>query len=334
MAARGPGDPANPRPSFSIENLDTGFMGRVFIDELGGQGLNVVTSTNPARGIRIPADFTTSILAKKPVKLEFTQRSGSGEDAAAMLELRVVRAVVALNGHLLEQATQPGPPTEQRLREVLQRPNPVTLKATFATRKPIPAGYRQSVPGILVMFIMMNLLIFGGVTVASERREGVLRRLLAQPVSSRQLVSGKIIGLIFLGAVQIAFLLTAGTLFFGLNIAGNLPWIILLMLVYAWVASAIGVFIGSIVTREDKVIAIAVLFSMVMAALGGCWWPLEVVPDNVRLAAYAFPTAWAMNGLHQLISFGGSLSDISTPLFVLGGYALASTLAAIRFFRV
>jgi ABC-2 type transport system permease protein len=335
MAMRGPGDPSNPRPALSIENLDPGFMGKVFIEELGVQGLRVEEKTNnTARGVRIPVDFTTNILAKKPVKVEMFQLKDSGDESAAMVELRVVRAVLALNGHLVEQAESPGTPTEQRLRDVLKKANPVSLKASFATRKPIPAGYRQSVPGILVMFTMMNLLIFGGATVASERREGVLRRLLAQPLSFRSLVSGKILGLMLLGAVQMAFLLTTGILFMNLNVAGNLLSIILVMVIYSWVAASLGVFIGSVVSREDKVVAICVLVSMVMAALGGCWWPLEIVPEKVRLVGQLFPSAWAMEALHQLISFGGGLTDIVKPLVVITGYAIAASLAAIKFFRV
>lgn len=335
MANRGPGDPSNPRPSVAIENRDTGFLGRMFVEELGVQGLNVLENTDGAvRGVRIPTNFTSNVQLLKPAKVQMFQVKDSGEEQAMLVELRVVRALVAMNGHLLEQAVAPGPATEERLRVVLDRPDPVKLKASFATRKPIPAGYRQSVPGILVMFIMMNLLIFGGVTVASERREGVLRRLLAQPLSRRELIAGKILGLIGLGVAQIVVLLGAALLFMDLNVAGNLGEIALVMLVYAWAAAALGVLIGSVVSREDKVVAICVLASMVMAAMGGCWWPLEIVPENVRLAGHFFPTAWAMDALHQLISFGGGMADVGRPLLVLAGFGAAATFGARRFFRV
>ena len=65
FAVRGPGDPAIPRPSVLVENLDTNFLGRVFQEELGAQGLRLVALTNRAgaeRGLRIPADFTARVL--------------------------------------------------------------------------------------------------------------------------------------------------------------------------------------------------------------------------------------------------------------------------------
>src|SRR5262249_47330655 len=115
--------------------------------------------------------------------------------------------------------------------------------------------------------------------------------------------------------------------------AGNLPLVIITTLVYACVAAAGGVLIGSLISREDKVVAICVLASMVMAAMGGSWWPLEIVPPNVRLLGHLFPSAWAMDALNQLISFGGGLREIAVSLVMLAGYALAATGAAIRFFR-
>src|ERR1051325_2727353 len=327
FANRGPGNPSNPRPPIVIENVDEGFLGKVLIEELGVQGLRVETNSAASRAersLRVPRQLTEQMLQKKPVKLELSQTKSSRPEAGMMVEMKLVRAVVALNSYLLEHGNET-PITEDKLRQLQKKPNPVQLRASFGTRKPIPSGSQQSVPGVLVMFIMMNLLIFGGATLASDRREGILRRLLAQPLASRELVLGKIIGLLLLGCVQIAVLLGAGKLIMGMNFAGNLGWVLIVVLVYSWVAGALGILIGSLITREDKVIALCVLCAMLMAALGGSWWPLEIVPDNIRLAGHLFPTAWTMDALHQLLSFGGGFKEIRAELAVLLGYGVAAT---------
>ena len=92
----------------------------------------------------------------------------------------------------------------------MAKPNPVSLNATFAGRKPVPSGFNFSLPGNLVMYLMMNLLIFGGATIAAERRNGVIKRLMVHPVTRLELVMGKIYGLMLLGIVQIVFFLAAG----------------------------------------------------------------------------------------------------------------------------
>jgi ABC-2 type transport system permease protein len=339
FANRGAGDPSNPRPKLAIEDRDGGFMARALKQELGAKGVQVVMVTNVPdqkneRTLVIPEGFTRDVAAKKAVKLDLSRLESSSEEAASMVELRLLRGVVALNSHLLEQSGSGNPPTEEAILKLRENPDPVSLKVSFGTRKAIPAGYNQSVPGILVMFTMMNLLIFGGATLAGERREGVIRRLMVQPLNRYELILGKIAGLLLLGAVQIVFLLVAARFLMGFRFSGSVGPLILTLGIYAWVAAALGVFIGSVISSEDKIIALCVLASLVMAAMGGCWWPLEIVPENVRMVGHIFPTAWTMGALHQLLSFGGGLANIVTALGVLVIYATLATFAAVKWFRI
>ena len=98
--------------------------------------------------------------------------------------------------------------------------------------------------------------------------------------------------------------------------------------------AALGVLVGAVVKGPEAVQGICTLGAIIMAALGGCWWPLEIVPDFVRRIGYAFPTAWTMDALHQLISFGGGIGDIITELLLIAAFAVLSSLLAARFLRV
>jgi ABC-2 type transport system permease protein len=339
FANRGPGTPGSPRPPILVENRDAGFLGGVFLDELGVQGLNVVSpdhARDAERGVRIPADFTAEIIAGRQGKVELFTVRGSGDAATALVQLRVARALIAINSHLLEQAADArgAPPTAEALAALQRAGNPVSLEVRFAGRKPIPTGFNLSLPGVMVMYLMMNLLTFGGATLSAERRGGLLRRMLVHPVSRGGLIAGKVYGLMLLAVVQIGFFLLAGRFLFGVNLGDHLAGILLTLLVYAWVAASLGVLVGSVVRGEDKVIGVCVLVSMVMAALGGCWWPLEIVPEGVRTLAHCLPTGWAMDALHQLITFGAGLSAAREEIGVLALFGLAANVVAIRFFRV
>ena len=339
FANRGPGDPYNRKPPVLVENNDTNFLGRVFLDELGTQGMWLLDPTNresAARTIRIPSNFTSRVLSGEQCKVGFLNRDGSPEADAAIIEVRLVRALIAMNSHLLEAATQTNSPatiTEERLREVMKKPNPVTLNAKFAGRKPVPSGFNFSLPGNLVMYLMMNLMIFGGASLAAERRNGVIRRLMVHPVTNLELVMGKIYGLMLLGAVQIIFFLAVGKFAMGVNLGANLPAVALTLLVLGWVGSSLGVLIGSLLAAEDRVTALCVLASLLMGALGGCWWPLEIASPALQKVALCLPTGWALKALHQLISFGSGFSAVLLPLAVLAVFGAAANLLAARFFR-
>lgn len=339
FASRGPGDPYNRHPPVLIENQDTNFMGRIFLDELSAQNLWLLNPTNresAARVIRIPPDFTSNVLAGTQTRLQFLQRDSTAEADAALIELRLVRALIAINGHLLEAATAtntPGTLTEDKLHAVMAEPDPVSLSARFAGRKPVPTGFNFSLPGNLVMYLMMNLLLFGGSSVAAERRNGVIRRLAICPVTRAELVGGKIYGLTLLGVVQILFFLAMGRVVFHVNLGANLPAVTLTLLVFAWVAGSLGVLAGSVLAAEDRVIGVCVLASLLMAALGGCWWPLEIGPPELKTIALCLPTGWALQALHQVISFGNGFSAVLKPIAVLLGFGAVANLLAARFFR-
>ena len=340
IAFKGPGgDPANPRPGVLLENLDTNFLGAALVSQLDAQGMRLIggEKRNEAeRGIRIPADFTQKVLNKEKMKIAFFELEGSGAEAAFLIELRLLRAIVAMNSHLIELAASgdsPNPIDETGLERIIASPNPVALNARFAGRDPIPSGFNQSLPGMLAMFLMMNLLIFGGASIAGERTNGVLRRLAVYPIRKWELVLGKVYGRFLLGCVQIVFFLLLGRFVFGVNIGRNIGGLLLTLGLYAWVAASLGVLIGSLVVNEDKTIGLCVLASMVMAALGGCWWPMEIVPETMKIIGHLFPTAWAMDSLHQLISFGGGLETVLAPLGVLALFAVVANAGAAKVLR-
>jgi ABC-type multidrug transport system permease subunit len=340
FANRGPGDPANPQPAVLIENLDTNFLGGLLIEELGAQGLRALPpdqAKDAERGIRIPADFTARALSGEGGKVGLFEAGSARSGEGAMVELRLLRAVIAMNSHLLSAAVAAGSgsvPDEPGVRAARTGPATVRLEARFAGRRPVPSGYRFSVPGNLVMYVMMNLLVFGGASVAAQRGRGVLRRLVAQPVTRGEILGGKIYGLLLLGLVQVAVFLGAGRWVFGVPLGANLPAVVTVLGLYSWVAAALGVWLASVILAEDKVVGLAVMVSLLLAALGGCWWPLEVAPPALQLIAHLLPSGWAMDALHQLISFGNGWGAVWKPLAVLTGFGLAASLLAARCFRV
>jgi ABC-2 type transport system permease protein len=346
LANRGGRDPENWRPPVRIENQDTNFLGRIFLAELDAEGMRRVNPTNhneAVRGILIPPDFTGKVLRGERAGVRFSERGGSDEAEAALIELRVVRALVALNGHLLEAvgADGDGRPradklktlSEDQLRQIIARPNPVSLNAHFAGRKPVPTGFNFSLPGNLVMYLMLNLLTYGGMSMSIARRDGVIKRFLASPVTRNEIVMGKIYGLMLLGTVQIVFLLVVGKFLFGVNLGANLPGVMLTLLLLAWVGSSFGVLVGSLVSSDDRVVGICLLISVLLAALGGCWWPLEFAAPALRTVALCTPTGWALQALHQLISFGSGLEAVVKPILALLAFGVVANISAARFFR-
>jgi ABC-type multidrug transport system permease subunit len=125
--------------------------------------------------------------------------------------------------------------------------------------------------------------------------------------------------------VQLTLGIITGTLIFGMHWGPNFPVVVLLLLVYGAMMAALGMFLGCIAKTEGQAIAVGVLASNTLAALGGCWWPIEVAPAWMQKLALFLPTGWAMNALHGLVSFQAA------PITVLPNIAAMLALGALLF---
>ena len=284
-----------------------------------------------SRRLTVPEDLTARLLAGDQVELGFVRRGGGlGSDFDG---IRIQRAVYTTLADLVTLA-QEGEVDEAALARLNDAPRPLTLEVRQAgERRRIPSGFEQAVPGTMVMFTLLVMLTSGAVLLVIERREGLLRRLAATPLSRGSVVLGKWGGKLTLGLIQISFALLAGRLLFGFDWGPQLPMVLLVLLVYAALVAALGVLLGSLARTEGQAIALGVISANLLAGLGGCWWPIEVTPQWMQAFSLALPTGMAMDALHRLVSFARPASSALPHLAVLALLALVAGWLAARFFR-
>lgn len=322
-----------------VQNQDRGRLGHYLLKELEAQGLLLLPwaekkeSERISRKIEIPVDFTDKINTGEQVKVLYTKDPQGKTEAHFLVEIRLFRAIVALTANLVEfgEVLPESDMAYQAFREKQEKV--IDVKVTYAgDEAKIPGGFHQTLPGTLVLFLLINLLIYGGTGLAEERQSGVFRRLGLYPLSKFQFVAGKILGRMFLAVVMILYFLALSPVF-GVSLGKDYFALVMVLLVYCWTCSALSVLIGTLVTHPEKIIGLGVLVGNTMGALGGCWWPMEIVPETLKTIGHLFPTAWTMDALHQIINFGGSFSEIISEIVVLTVFGLAFTLIATRYLR-
>jgi hypothetical protein len=75
---------------------------------------------------------------------------------------------------------------------------------------------------------------------------------------------------------------------------------------FALASASLGILLGTLFKDPDKCATTAVWVAILLAPIGGLWWPLELVGPAMRRLAYFVPTGWAMEGVNTLLAFGGS----------------------------
>ena len=94
------------------------------------------------------------------------------------------------------------------------------------------------------------------------------------------------------------------------------------------------VLLGTIFSSQNQASNFGPFLGIMLGMLGGCMWPLEIVPDWVRTLGHFFPTAWAMDGYLGLI-FGGVEWTVIVPsaAALIGMATVFSALAVFRLRR-
>lgn len=285
-----------------------------------------------SRRLAVPDEFTDSVLVGAPTVVRYRHKGegigGSYENVRLGRALYMVLADVAAAAGTEEGAT------EATLARLDALPRTLALDVKWAVEeRPAPSGFEQAIPGILVMFVLLVMTTSGAVLLVIERNRGLLRRLASTPIDRVSVVTGKWAGKLGLGLVQIAFAMLAGTVIFRMNWGADLPTVIAVLAVYAALMAALGLLLGSLARTEGQAVAIGVISSNALAALGGCWWPIEITPEWMQKLQLFLPTGWAMDAMHRLISFAaGPGSVLPHVLGMLVGTALLLAVAT-RVFR-
>ena len=90
---------------------------------------------------------------------------------------------------------------------------------------------------------------------------------------------------------------------------------------------------GTVANTQAQAGGLGVLAANALAALGGCWWPIEITPEWMQFVQKLIPTGWTMDALHKLISFqAGAASVIPNIAMLLVAAAVFGGLA-VRSFR-
>jgi ABC-type multidrug transport system permease subunit len=186
----------------------------------------------------------------------------------------------------------------------------------------------------MVMFTLLVMLSSGAILLVLERNEGLLRRLASSPLTRTSIILGKWGGRVMIGLIQIGWAMVVGTLPpFRMDWGPHLPMLLLVLLVYAGVVALLGMILGSLARTPAQSIGLGILSANVLAALGGCWWPIEITPEWMQRLALALPTGWAMDALHKLVSFGAGPASVLPHLLVFLVAGVVAARVSARVFR-
>ena len=320
-------------PGFLKEQVDLRLRDNSFEPEWRDEVVPDAEGNLPRRVLALDDNFSDHIEAGEQVTASFDTRASALSRQYEII--RIQRSLyTALADIVTADARAGGNLSAAALVELNNETRVWQLDvAPAGQRQVILSGFEQAIPGILVMFTLLVLLTSGGSMLVFERNKGLLRRLAYAPMSRTEVVAGKWGGRMVLAVLQVASAVLVGTLAFDMQWGPDVPMVIAELLAWAAFCASAGLMLGSLARTDSQAAGLGLLVANVLAALGGCWWPIEITPPWMQALQNFMPTGWAMDALHKLISFeAGAASALPYVLTLLLGSAVVAGIA-VRSFR-
>jgi ABC-2 type transport system permease protein len=192
--------------------------------------------------------------------------------------------------------------------------------------------YNQSSPGILVQFAIFGLVTSAQILV-QERKSRTLQRLITTAMRPWEIVAGHMLAMFTITFLQTAMLVIFGQWVLKVDyLREPLAILVVAITLGLWVSS-MGLLIGVVAKEEQQVILFSMIAMFLFSAMGGTWFPLESTGGAFAVIGKVMPSAWAMNGLQNILIRGLGLEAAWLPAFMLFVYAFGFFGLAVWRFR-
>ncbi len=279
------------------------------------------------RLIIIPLGFTESVMTGQDTGLLIITNP-TEESQNTVLE-KIVEAYanrISTNVVVVKTASAYGIPvyTEEQILEIIDtaeqfvQPPPVevTVESTTSNLAEF-SSFTQYVPGFAVMFLLFTTVQIGSISLIKEQEAGTMRRLVTAPISSVEIIGGKVASTFVRGFVQLTVLMYFGNVVFGLDLGSDTLALLVLIAAITLASTGLGLMVAVLVKTAEQADSVSLFLVLIMSAVGGSWWPLFIEPQFMQDMAHFTITAWAMEGFYDLLYFDLGLAGILEEVGIL-----------------
>lgn len=189
------------------------------------------------------------------------------------------------------------------------------------------------IPGLLALSFFTTSLFGTGMTIVANRRENLLKRYAATPMSTLAYILSHVFGRYMIFAVEFMVVMLGGLLFFNFHIAGSFWHFLLVSLLGVSTFTAIASLCSSRTKNTAFYNGLVNLLTLTMMFPSGIWFSRQGFPLWLQKVSDFLPLTALVDALRAVALDGQSLWSVSSPLMILISYAVACTIAARYTFR-
>jgi ABC-2 type transport system permease protein len=185
------------------------------------------------------------------------------------------------------------------------------------------------VPGLVAVILTMTMIMFTSAAIVRESERGNMEMLITTPVRPIELMLGKIVPYMFIGAVQVAIILGLGNLVFDVPVNGSLWQLAAATTLFITASLTLGLVISTFAKNQLQAMQMTVFILMPSILLSGFMFPYDGMPEAAQYIAEALPATHFMRLIRGVVLRDVEIINMSfdvywLALFTLGGLAIAS----------
>lgn len=263
-------------------------------------------------GLVIPADFERRLQQKDRAAAQLLV------DGTDPIILASARQLTALQRHQDTQKTQP--------------PNPL-----FSVRhyyNPERRSAVNTIPGLIGVILTMTMVIFTSISLVRERERGNLELLINTPITSNELMLGKILPYIVIGFFQVTLILALGVWIFNVPIVGSLGDVYIVAMVFIAANLTLGLLFSTLAKTQLQALQMAIFIMLPSILLSGFMFPFSGMPVAAQWIAELLPLTHFERLIRGIMLRGASLNELLPELLALIGFMIVTLwLASKRFHK-
>lgn len=189
-----------------------------------------------------------------------------------------------------------------------------------------------TVPGLLGVILTMTMIMFTSIAIVRERERGNMELLIATPVKNLELMVGKITPYIGLGLIQVSVILILGVVLFQIPVAGKLPEVYAVCLVFILANLTLGLMVSTLARNQLAAMQMFIFIFLPSMLLSGFMFPFVAMPKIAQQLAEILPLTHFLRIIRGIVLREEPIAGVADDLWFLLGFALVFlVISSLRF---
>ncbi|MDZ5697316.1 ABC transporter permease [Chelativorans sp. M5D2P16] len=198
-----------------------------------------------------------------------------------------------------------------------------------------PEGISQYniVPGLLGVILQMTMVMMTSIALTRERERGTMENLLAMPASPLEIMLGKILPYLAVGAVQVIVVLGAARLLFDVPFMGGMGLLLSAILIFVLALVLLGYTISTVARTQMQALQLTFFFFLPSILLSGFMFPFRGMPQWAQWLGEIFPLTHFLRIIRAIMLKGAELPAVALETGILALFIFAYAAIALMRFR-